>query len=654
MADCKTYSQIFEPPEGLHGQLCILSALSADESFVDNALEVFTGKKAEGRRQNRCFSMLMMLDKAHPLLDRNLPGLYQLEPISESAWEGLAIQHAKVAVMQFGSSQMRGDFTTDESTIWRLVVCTGNWTTESAKSQIEMVWTIDVPILNAEKQNARDLMAAINFLGSLKALYVCPDIVWFRAKKMFEAIYNCFEEWKVDWGSIKIRFISTLKEKTENRTSLLPQIAKRFNKYCDGFNRIVVGSGFFEQSKGDYNKPKVIKEIESKILGKGFTDTVEKYLIANPKHAGQVSVWDDKKRDWHVYAPCDPCEVQRELHAKFVFAGKAFKGCIKKNCMYVGSGNLSVQGMLEIKNIEAGVVFDSTEVLPKGEDDIYKCLAFTRDSEESPNESLKAGDGPQEDEPSVTFVPPSPIMALNSVADDSFNILWNPQFDSQMGASVVSTIQLSINGRHISVDAGNTESFKWNSWGFDPNNLPQWVNILVNGKNKFQVPLLCDGGMLVEAKLYIDDVDDLLDYLACFPKSIDYPDGGNDGEGGESHGDRPMSAVIKFQRESLPYANAMKLIEGIAEMNNRNFPAEERENASKGFLLDWIFELEMVIKNLPPQIVESFKSLNLDFVSILKSEYGFAPNVNGNLKKIWDAFVNRWVANWHLDKAEKI
>ena len=62
----------------------------------------------------------------------------------------------------------------------------------------------------------------------------------------------------------------------------------------------------------------------------------------------------------------------------------------------------------------------------------------------------------------------------------------------------------------------------------------------------------------------------------------------------------------------------------------------------------------MVIKNLPPQIVESFKSLNLDFVSILKSEYGFAPNVNGNLKKIWDAFVNRWVANWHLDKAEKI
>ena len=192
VSDDFVYSQIFEPPEDKWGQVCVASALSADEFFIDKALRTFTKKDERNRALNRCYSLYLMLNKGHRLLDKSVSGFYQLESSSREKWKKVYIQHAKVAVMQFGSSQMRQDFFVDDNTIWMLVVCTGNWTEESAKHQIELVWSIDVPFNCENEQDIIDLLEAVKFLKSLRFLYDCCDNVWERAELMFSKIEKHF------------------------------------------------------------------------------------------------------------------------------------------------------------------------------------------------------------------------------------------------------------------------------------------------------------------------------------------------------------------------------------------------------------------------------------------------------------------------------
>ena len=143
-----TYSQIFAPPEGYFGQVCVCCAMSADGACVENMLTSFSGgNKNNTRAFDRETSLFLMLNQGHPNLDDSVPicGLCQLTPKTNGVWNNVYVQHAKVAVMQFGKTPHGlKRYNKKEDIIWRYVVCTGNWTEASAKRQLEMVWSEDI------------------------------------------------------------------------------------------------------------------------------------------------------------------------------------------------------------------------------------------------------------------------------------------------------------------------------------------------------------------------------------------------------------------------------------------------------------------------------------------------------------------------------
>ena len=127
----RTFSQIFTPPEGYYGQVCVCSAMSADCTCVENILTVFSGGKTNNTRAfDGKPSFFLMLDKRHLFLNDLgiINGLCQLSPLTNGIWDKIKVQHAKVAVMQFGRNPYETTSNNGkEDLIWRYVVCTGNW-----------------------------------------------------------------------------------------------------------------------------------------------------------------------------------------------------------------------------------------------------------------------------------------------------------------------------------------------------------------------------------------------------------------------------------------------------------------------------------------------------------------------------------------------
>ena len=662
MSEDFVYSQIFEPPEGKWGQVCVASALSADESFIDKALQTFTKKDGKSRAFGSCFSLYLMLNKGHRLLDKSVSGFYQLEPSSEEIWNKIYIQHAKIAVMQFGASQMRRKFFTDENTVWRLVVCTGNWTEASAKHQIELVWSIDISAdcKDEQKQDVIDLLAAVDFLKSLRFLYDCDDTVWNRAKSMFKAIEKKFSDISEEQKE-KSRFISTLPKFVS-----LQDLAKKgiplFNQFCEkikgestGFNQIVIGSGFYEnvqKNKAD-SKPYVIEKIDDLIKKMNFDDYVKKHIVVNDKKAGQLANWSDKD-GWIIHKAYDPGEKNRLLHAKYIFVGKTGDKYLKNGWMYLGSGNLSKQGFLSaygvagnqnLGNIEAGVVF---EIVPEGnvekKDFFEKYLACPKEPCEN---FLESGDGINQDEPNDIFIPPSPIMALKKVSDKEFFISWNPSFKREDDL-----IRIKVNDTEIPVSLSK-KYFLWENWGFDSLNLPQWVYVEYDAQ-RYQVPLIDNDGSLVEAKQSIKDLDDFLDLLGNFSVRAERVDSDESDDPSDSPSGGGSERVEQIARKPYIYSDAMKIVEGVAALNNRYFP--EGLECNKGLLQDWIDELKSRIRSIPQETRSQLQDVKIDFLSVLKNQQGFAPQLNdGGLKKEWNKFVDWWSNEWFSDPSiEKI
>lgn len=84
----KTLSQVFTPPEGYFGQICIASALSADVRFLDSLLTEFTRKSNNARRSCGNVNLLLMLDASSERLDMDATsGFIQLQPNGKSKWD---------------------------------------------------------------------------------------------------------------------------------------------------------------------------------------------------------------------------------------------------------------------------------------------------------------------------------------------------------------------------------------------------------------------------------------------------------------------------------------------------------------------------------------------------------------------------------------
>ena len=159
--------QIFEPPEGYVGQVCICCALSADQLFMEEALSRFSN------RYDGAPSIFLMLDKTQKMLNASqIPGLVQLQAKGDNS---IRIQHAKIALMQFGRARCSTKLKLTTDTVWRLAISTGNWTKESACQNIEMVWKADFFTKETEinRQLLADLFSVNDFFMELRKSYVC-------------------------------------------------------------------------------------------------------------------------------------------------------------------------------------------------------------------------------------------------------------------------------------------------------------------------------------------------------------------------------------------------------------------------------------------------------------------------------------------------
>ena len=626
----------FEPPEGFVGQTCVCCALSADQSFMEEAVRRFTNR----RIFDGAVSVYLMLDKTGELLDTQaIKGLVQLQAVPD---DKICIQHAKVALMQFAKKNRQvSGLKLASDTMWRLVVSTGNWTVQSACKNIEMIWKADLYAGAIDRQLFSDIYCATDFLKKLRKHYICNDVLWKRAEQMFGCIEECKDKWNIK-NLRKPRFIATI-----GGTPLFNGIKDLLESDKVKRNFIQIGSGFYEQEddsdavSSEDSTPVVVKELDKFLKNNDFFSKrlVGKHIIVNKESAGKLASWDKSDRNgWKLFDIKDPVRIKDEdmrrsfMHAKYIclghLEGKIYSGCK----FYIGSGNLSIKGIMSAYgksvgrkagagNIEAGVVVDV--------DEATSTILLTHGNEIKNSGCLNSGKNEDLDngDKSVDVAPICPIEGFRKSGLELVPI-W---------ISDRSLLEDEKSNCLVITDDGTTELELFSKKCLvNPDCSP--VSIAVKWlEHDYWVPVLGENGLLQPAKVEVNGIDQALSILVQFPdiEDDDAPD--EDGENGRVKGHH-----VGFHDEEIktkyPIQDAVKFVEGVAKCNE----------AIKGSALDdWIYTLNRVIEALPKSEIERLKSVGINFLSVLTAN-GFAP-AEGD-RTYWNGFVREWSRKWGLDK----
>ena len=352
---------VFSPPPGLVGQVMFLMAMSATRPFLERAVRRFTGLGPDRRAEQGLPVAYVALD-AHPtelrtsaLSPMDVPGLLELQP-GEAARRGLL--HAKLAIMAFGRSQI------GSPTVIRVVVPTGNWTNTSARHLLELFWRCDVTVgSGGDPADRADVAAAARFARAVLERYDVPKPM--KGQPRFaERLHDLLEACTALSNRRPSRFIHSLDR------GLFHWIEKRVAGRR-GLNVLLCGAGSFEQrgkASRKPGKPRVLAELEG-LLGGPESATLR--VTLEPGEAGAVDAWAPyaEEHGWDIVEPHDPHLKQRRgLHAKFVFVGHTNRGKVRRGLTYLGSGNLSLRGLMRGRpqggNIECGVLLELPTPVP--------------------------------------------------------------------------------------------------------------------------------------------------------------------------------------------------------------------------------------------------------------------------------------------------
>jgi len=274
----------FTAPEGHTACFGWVIGFSADEVFLDLALERFTGRSRIQREHEARTFIAVVLDPTRPAIEPiDCPGVVHLHMKPPLPFRLL---HAKVAVLAFRgpSGQWR----------LRLIVSTGNWTTESLASSIDLAWSVEVPwspganasssLTAEEREDAADIRAAwdlVNFvLGLTDASYLAarsPVAVRSDTATAYRAAVQCLERLSPRPAG-RTRFFDT------RRSSALTEILKRVPFPSRRRNYFAVGSGFYEGPSAAVDAvPSVIAALSSRLAAMGvLSGTARKALYVNP------------------------------------------------------------------------------------------------------------------------------------------------------------------------------------------------------------------------------------------------------------------------------------------------------------------------------------------------------------------------------------
>lgn len=624
-------SSLFVPPQDFPRAVGgVLTAYSAEASFLERALVRYTGVPAESRRLRGGVDFTLMTTPTHAVFpEAAVPGLLHLRPLeAERRHAGFTVLHAKTALLGFAS--MPGG----RPEAYRLIVGTGNWTQASARTQIEMFWTLDVRPDSLAKDR-RELGAVAGFLTSLMNSFQ-HDESFAVVELLRNAIATAGAP--IDEGAGPSFFHSW------GGQSLGDILADRLEGEKDGsrpLNVLVCGSGFFDAHDTATPNALVINKFCDMLHNKAvFNKWKDKKVVTNASFDDHLMKCHRSGAlgDWAVLSPAEPIPrknaltINRDLHAKFIFLAYKHKNRLTRQRLYLGSGNLTNNGFLRSPNskgnIEAGVLIAPHEI-----DD------YTRLGNHLPMGNIPipidrdAGPPPPDDplrRPEAEDTPAAPIICFRIMNNNRLQLMWD---DAVAG---------SLGGVTIVFASGRTESISIEKTEISVEDVPRSLKVIWGADCSAMVPCLDSTGSFKRAPLPSMAFGDWLTQLVGYPETYDDPggDGGddddNEGNGRGKAGERPED--LSATGRNFPAHTAMVLVETISEKNSR---VPEMNAAA------WLRYLEfMLIDNKPAEQLEAWQKLDVNFLTALSWREGFAPPWE-DLGE-YDALIRRVAGAWGI------
>jgi len=355
----------FVPPVDNVGIFSMLTGFSADDHFLNDALEKFTLNIKSQRAYEGVASIALMLDEKHPQISSiDCPGLAHLAS-KHTVNNKFKLLHAKVGLLLFKNKKTAQQ-------IIRLVVSTGNWTCQTLEDSLDLVWSIDYKVgKNQDEQAQTDIAKAYEFVEYTLRFFDDSLLSSRRSNDELTPTGLRYQQFKVALKAV------TLVEGVEPRffdnrsMSLLDQLPTLISFHASGSKRnyLSIGSGFYEGGNLVGQMPKAIYAIEQKLReSELLTQKPEKDIFVNPLNCQAIATSTEvlNKNQWNIRPAFDAFyegkNNTRTLHAKFIFSASDRAGKCQIPWVYIGSGNITAQvfihkASLHRGNLEAGIVF---------------------------------------------------------------------------------------------------------------------------------------------------------------------------------------------------------------------------------------------------------------------------------------------------------
>lgn len=595
----ETLLDIFVPPEGMIGHSAALVAMTGAEDFLEDAVQRFTGLRPRQRAELGNVLVYLMLD-GHASSSRKevfppgrIPGLHEFHPREV---EPGSLLHAKVALLAFAPNR------TGAPVHLRLAVLTANYTYTSARQKLELVWVVDLPLVGSARiEDRADVAAAGAFVETLLARRFHRDeqTLPMKERKLtarLDALLAAASS--LAPANRKPRFIHSLDR------PLYDQIREHFHSAINKpRNLLLCGSGFYEEPSTKARKPAVFGKLED--LGV-FTTNVRRVALVEPGEAGAVATWA-KAGDtdgWEVVRPFDALDHNRQLHAKFVYAGYLRGGHLSNGWLYLGSGNLSRRGLLTHGgmaegNVETGVVFSVDERLD-GEA-IERWLFWSDEAETVDDEEWAIGQGG--DVPGaqpILEAPPILSATIETVPSRGLRLLWREDFSGK------SRVRISWTGRDwFDVERGGDVPLQ-------NDESPVALNVSGESDRRWVVPVVDAAGRVAWQPPRFDTYADALAALLDFP--IRPAEATDDGDGDDREGDGTKRAATEAaieQEKSYALHAAAELVEKVAAL---------QAALPDSMLDDWLDHLDRMVRaSFPDELIASWHSSGINVFEHLKA-----------------------------------
>lgn len=510
----QSLSGLFDAPQGYSGYFGVITGFSADQATLQIMAERFSGLMPYGLSQQGKVYLSLFLDfGASPI--QGVPGVCHHLPTRDSiAASPFALMHAKVALLLY-----RRDNFDEESWLIRLVVSSGNWTTQSTASSLDVAWFADYPLSGDDSSQftGRNVISdAWEFMRRLQSHYDMR-LVSPKDHGATNETQSCFEQFtqvlnrvtakRVD--TTPFRFIDSWnKSLVDEMTEAIADVAPNTK-----FRQVILGSAFYEGAPSDGKAIPFQSTVPYKVYQRLkdqkliYANTAPPTLVANLQACQALPSWSKRPA---VIAPYDASGFQRVfMHAKFLYLGDSLNDATisKKNVVYLGSGNFTKPGMMMSTrvggNLEVGIVFPVENLdlsREKQERFIGNFLPFKGNKAKA--EAIEALAPGQSEFAPYNPVPAPPIYAYSVKKTDGRTYLV------PLPVCCADVVIKNLGSRMTAVE----DRILLNADADIPGSVQ--IEYLAN---TYEIPVIDEFGRIGAAKLPPIDMASAFDYLAGFP-----------------------------------------------------------------------------------------------------------------------------------------